>query len=145
MPAGNSAAAWNLLRLASLTGDQAMAERGEAAIKTSLAQAVRYPTGTSLLYTALDYALGPQDVVVLVAAAENDTVSQEMLSALRQRFLPRTLVLLADPNDARLNALTPLLQDKVALKGQTTAYLCRDETCQAPVISANALIALLEG
>ena len=144
VPSGNSAAAWNLLRLASLTGDQAMAERGEAAIKTSLAQAVRYPTGTSLLYTALDYALGPKEVVVL-AAAESDTVSQEMLAALRKRFLPRTLVLRADPDDARLNELTPLLQGKEAQKGQSTAYLCRGETCQAPVTSVDELIALLEG
>jgi len=142
VPSGNSAAAWNLLRLASLTGDQAMAERGEAAIKTSLAQAARYLTGTSLLYTALDYALGPQDVVVLAAA--DDGGSQKMLTALRQHFLPRTLVLLADPSDTRLNELTPLLQGKEARGGQTTAYLCRDETCQAPVTSAEELIALLE-
>jgi hypothetical protein len=142
VPSGNSAAAWNLLRLASLTADQGMLERGEATIKTSLAQAARYPTGTSLLYTALDYALGPKDVVVLVAA--NDGGNKEMLDALRGRFLPRTLVLLADPDDARLNELTPLLKGKETRDGHSTAYLCRDETCQAPVTSAAELIALLE-
>ncbi len=144
VPSGNSAAAWNLLRLASLTGDQAMTERGEAAIKPCLAQAARYPTGTSLLYTALDYALGPKDVVVL-AAVEGDAGSKAMLAALRERFLPRTLVLRADPNDTRLNELTPLLQGKEAREGQTSAYLCRDETCQAPVTSAEELIVQLKG
>lgn len=143
VPAGNSAAALNLLRLASLTGDQAMTERGEAVIKTSLAQAARYPTGTSLLYSALDYALGPKDVVVL-ASAENGTGKEEMLKAMRERFLPRTLVLCADSNDAILNELTPLLQGKEALNGQTTAYLCRGETCLAPVNNVDELIALLE-
>ena len=142
VPSGNSAAAWNLLRLASLTADHGMAERGEAAIKTCLAQAARYPTGTSLLYTALDYALGPKDVVVLAADSNGD--HKEMLTVLRKHFLPRTLVLLADPDDVRLNELTPLLQGKVTQDGQTTAYLCRDETCQAPVTDAEELIALLE-
>ncbi|WP_083552577.1 thioredoxin domain-containing protein [Syntrophotalea acetylenivorans] len=144
VPAGNSAAAWNLLRLAALTGDQAMTERGEAAIKTSLAQAARYPTGTSLLYCALDFALGPKDVVVL-ASDLNGTGMDKMLRALRERFLPRTLVLCADAEDTQLNELTPLLQGKAAIDGQTTAYLCRGETCQAPVTSVDELIAMLEG
>ncbi len=120
-----------------------MAERGEAAIKTSLAQAARYPTGTSLLYSALDYALGPKDVVVL-ASAEDSKGNEKMLKALRERFLPRTLVLCADSGDTRLNELTPLLQGKEARDGQTTAYLCRGETCQAPVTNVDELIALLE-
>jgi uncharacterized protein YyaL (SSP411 family) len=143
VPSGNSAAAWNLLRLASLTGDLAMAQRGEAVIKTSLAQAARVPTGTSLLYCALDFALGPKDVVVL-ANGENGTATDKMLKALRERFLPRTLVLCADAEDTQLNEITPLLQGKEALDGQTTAFLCRGETCQAPVTSVDALIDLLE-
>ncbi len=143
VPSGNSAAAWNLLRLASMTGDQAMAQRGEAVIKASLAQAARYPTGTSLLYCALDFALGPKDVVVL-AKGENGSGMEKMLATLRERFLPRTLVLCADADDTQLNELTPLLQGKESLEGQATAYVCRGETCQAPVTGVDELISLLE-
>ncbi len=77
-------------------------------------------------------------------AIADDGGSKEMLTAMRERFLPRTLVLLADPDDARLNELTPLLQGKETRDGQTTAYLCRGETCQAPVTNAEELISLLE-
>ena len=143
VPAGNSAAAWNLLRLAALTGDRAMADRGEAIIKTSLPQAQRFPTATSLLYTALDFALGPHQVIVL-AAGDDQAGLQAMLAALRERFLPGTLILLADANDARINNLTPLLHGKEAIDGKATAYLCRGETCQAPVTDAEALTALLD-
>ena len=120
-----------------------MSERGETALKTSLSQAARYPTGTSLLYTALDYALGPNEVVVLTPSDDRQGV-KEMLDALRNRFLPRTLVLLADPDDQELNRLTPLLQGKKTLDDKTTAYLCRGETCRAPTTSAEELIALLD-
>ncbi len=143
VPSGNSAAALNLLRLASLTGDLAMAQRGEAAIKTSLAQAVRRPTGCSLLFTALDYALGPKQVVVLAGNGDAEAY-QEMLTALRRKFLPRTLIMLSDPEDKKLHELTPLLQGKGPVEGKTTAYLCRDETCMAPATQVEELLERLE-
>lgn len=143
VPSGNAAAAWNLLRLAALTGDLAMAERGEAVLQTSLGPAAANPTGCSLLLTALDYALGPKDVVVLATGADED-LTRKMLTALRRRFLPRTLIITADPEDRRLHQLTPLTTDKEPLQGQTTAYLCRDQTCLAPATSVEELLARVD-
>lgn len=143
IPAGNSAVALNLLRLGSLTGDQDMEQRGEAVLKASLDQAKRYPTKTSLLRIALDYALGPKQVVVL-ATGESQEVADEMLKALRSRFLPRTMILKTDGETEKLAKLAPLVTGKEAQNGQTTAYLCRDQTCLAPAKNAEELIELLK-
>ena len=143
IPAGNSAASLNLLRLGSLTGDRSMEKRGELVLKASLAQALPYPTKTSLLRIALDFALGPQQVVVLTPG-DNPEVLDGMLKALRSRFLPHTLILQNVPDDGQLAQLAPLVQGKTALKGRTTAYLCRGQTCLPPVQTVEELVGLLE-
>ncbi len=143
LPSGNSAAALNLLRLGSLTGERDLEKRGEAVLKASLDQAESYPTSTSLLLQALDFALGPKQTVVLVSG-ENDETAEGMLKALRSRFLPRTLILKTDPGQEQLTDIAPLVRGKTARNGQTTAYLCRGRTCQAPVQSPEELVELLE-
>ncbi|MEZ4599001.1 MAG: thioredoxin domain-containing protein [Syntrophotaleaceae bacterium] len=143
VPAGNSAAAYNLLRLGRLTGDRAMEKRGEEVVKASLPHAARYPTRTSLLRTALDYALGPRQVVVL-APGENPEIVEDMLRALRSRFLPRTLVLKNGPGAEDLAKYAPLVEGKGAINGRTAAYICRGQTCLPPVQSVEELVELLE-
>ncbi len=143
VPSGNAAAAWNLLRLAALTGDLDMAKRGEAVLQASLGPAAANPTGCSLLLTALDYALGPKDVVVL-ATGNDEKLTRQMLTTLRRRFLPRTLIIKADPQNRHLQQLTPLTADKEPLQGQTTAYLCRDQTCLAPATTVDELLARID-
>jgi hypothetical protein len=143
LPAGNSAAALNLLRLGCLTGDQALEKSGEAILKASLEQAENYPIRTSLLLQALDFALGPQQTVVLVPG-ENGEATEAMLKALRSRFLPRTLILKAGSAAEQLADIAPLVRGKTAQNGKCTAYLCRGRTCMAPVQSAEELIELLD-
>jgi uncharacterized protein YyaL (SSP411 family) len=143
VPAGNSAAVLNLLRLADLTGDEAMAGRGESVLRQSLGKAARYPAGCSLLLSALDYALGPKQTVVLVPG-ENSEETEAMLKVLRSRFLPRTLILKTDPAGERLADMAPPVRGKTARNEQATAYLCRGQTCLAPVQSAEELVELLE-
>jgi uncharacterized protein len=143
LPSGNSAAALNLLRLGSLTGERDLEKRGEAVLKASLEQVERYPTNSSLLLQALDFALGPKQIVVLVPG-ENGETTEAMLMALRSRFLPRTLILKTDPAEESLAAIALPVRGKTARNGQTTAYLCRGRTCLAPVQSVEELVELLK-
>lgn len=60
MPSGNSVAALNLLRLASLTGEEKLLQLAQGHLK-SFAEAVeQYPAGFPMYLTALDHALSPK-------------------------------------------------------------------------------------
>lgn len=143
VPAGNSVAALVLLQLAVMTGDGALEEAGEAILKASAQQMDKYPTGSAQLLIALDFALGPRQVLVLAGDPATPR-AKAMLQPLRQRFLPRTLVLWRRPEDTALDELAPVVRGKLPLDDGVTAFLCREQTCLEPARSPEELAALLD-
>jgi uncharacterized protein YyaL (SSP411 family) len=144
IPSGNSVAAFNLLRLGRLTGRGNLEERGEELLKGWMARVNRYPSAYSQYLIALDYALGTKSEVVL-AGEKEDLSTAELLIRLRSRFLPHTLVLLRQPNDQDLAAISDLAEGKEMIQGKAAAYICRDRTCMQPVTEAEELTRILEG
>lgn len=143
VPAGNSVAALVLLQLAVMTGDRSLEEAGEAVLRASAQQMNKYPTGSAQLLLALDFALGPRQVLVL-AGDPTTPRAKAMLRTLRQRFRPRTLVLWRRPQDAALDELAPVVRGKRPLDDGVTAYLCREQACLEPARSPEELAALLD-
>ncbi|KIH77008.1 hypothetical protein SAMN05660860_00523 [Geoalkalibacter ferrihydriticus] len=144
VPAGSSLAVLNLLRLGRLSGDAQLEQRGEDLLARLLPAAIQNPQAFSQLLIALDYALGPREEVV-IALPDADARPTEMLKVLRQKLRPRTLVLLRRPDDAVLEHLAAPVRDKQVVDGRITAWLCRDQSCQAPVTSAEELEKMLAG
>lgn len=66
----------------------------------------------------------------------------EMLAAIRGRFLPNKALLLASGSD--ISRLAPFARELVPVKGKAAAYVCSDHICQLPVTGAAELIDLLE-
>jgi len=66
---------------------------------------------------------------------------ETLLSAIRQRYMPNLVLALADENS--LSELAKGLG--VAENGKVAAYVCKNNTCNLPVHSAEELIALLDG
>lgn len=138
LPAAGSIAVFNLLRLARLSGDLSLEERGEQMLARLLPAASKNPMAFSQLLMALDYALGPrEEVVIALPHAEADPT--EMLRILRKTLRPRTLVLVRRPNDPELESLTAAVRGKQAVNQQITAWLCRNQSCHAPILSADDL------
>jgi uncharacterized protein YyaL (SSP411 family) len=143
LPAGNSAAAFVLLRLARMTGRSELEQAAESTL-ASFGSVAQRPAGHTLFLLALDFALGPSfEVVVAGDPASADT--RTMLAAFQRRFLPH-LVLLQRPEGGAppITALAPFTLDQKSRAGKATAYVCRDFACRAPVTDVAAALAALD-
>ena len=131
LPSGNSVAAWNLLRLARLTGRGELEEHGRRAL-AAFGSAARMPSAHTLYLLALDFALGPSFEAV-VAGDEAAPDTRAMLAAFHARYLPH-VVLLHRPegDDPPITRLAPFAREQKSRAGKATAYVCKNFACRAP-------------
>jgi uncharacterized protein YyaL (SSP411 family) len=143
LPSGNSVAAWNLLRLARLTGQSALEEAARRTL-AAFGSAARAPAAHTLYLLALDLALGPSfEVVIAGDPAASDT--RAMLRAFQARYLPH-LVLLQRPegDEPAITALAPFTLDQTSRGGKATAYVCRNYACRAPTPDVAQALSFLD-
>jgi uncharacterized protein YyaL (SSP411 family) len=137
IPAGGSAAAFGLLRLAALTGEH----RYEAAAVSQLALlheiAGRYPSAFGHLLQALDFHLRPTREVAIVGPPE---ARQALVDVVRSTFRPDLVLTGGDGEDA---AGIPLLEGRSPVDGQAAAYVCEHFACRRPVTAPDELAAAL--
>lgn len=141
-PSGNSVAALNLLRLAQMTDTPEWSAMGMAAIK---AFARRTPAAIPQLMVAADWALS-KPVQIVVAGLPQAADTRAMLAAVRERFIPHRVLLLADggPQQAELASMLPFVRDMGAKDGRATGYVCENYACQLPVNDLEAFKAQLD-
>ena len=75
---------------------------------------------TRSFLSAVAFLMGPSYSVVLVGDLKQKDTS-EMLTALKQHYLPTTAIALKHPSTAGLGYSQ--------IEGKATAYVCRDQTC----------------
>jgi uncharacterized protein YyaL (SSP411 family) len=138
LPSGNGAAAIVLLRLFSLTGVEEYRRRAEEILRLFHEPARKNPFGYVTCLEALERYLGDGTEIVLVGAA--GTPSFELERAVAESYVPHLSIVRADPDDA---SPPPLAQDRPAVGGRPTAYVCRHFSCSRPLTSADDLRALL--
>jgi uncharacterized protein len=143
-PSGNSVAAMVLLRLARITGDPSLEKRADDLMLAFSGIVERYPSAHTQLLGALDLALGPAGEIVIAGEPASEE-ARAMVHAVRRRFLPRQVLLMNSPGEARvLHAVAPALRAQAPVGGRATAYLCENFACKAPVTDAGSLEALLD-
>ena len=138
-PSGDSIAALNLLRLAELTDDDRFRQR---ALEVLGALASRIEAMPALL-VALDWAL-EQPVEVVLVRSRGDA-GEPLLQVVRRAFLPNAVRVLAEEGegfDAQARG-SPLLEGRRALKGKSTAYVCRKRVCDLPTSDPQVLASQL--
>ena len=138
LPAGNSVAALNLLRLAELTGEERYRERAEAAFRAFGRVVARAPGALPRMLVALDFFLDRAKEVVIVAPEKSDAGA--LLAAVRRTFVPNRVIVstTADRVEA-LGALAPVVADKLAIGGRPTAYVCEARRCDLPATDPEVL------
>jgi uncharacterized protein len=134
IPSGNSSAAFGLLRLAALSGERRYAEQAEAVFRLFAGPAVQHPESFAHLLRAIDFRLSPTKEVALVG---DDLAALARL--VRSEHRPH-LVLAAGPEGSKA---PELLEDRPAIDGKPTAYVCESFACKAPVADPESLAALL--
>jgi uncharacterized protein YyaL (SSP411 family) len=144
-PSGNSLAAEALLRLALFTGDVAYEHAGLSALRLIRDAMAGAPTGFGQALCALDLYLGPSKEVAIIgdpADADTRALAAEVTNAV---YRPNVVLAVAPPGDERAALSVPLLRDRVATDGRSTAYVCERFTCKVPVTEGAALRTQLLG
>ncbi len=133
-PAGNSMAAFVLLRLARIYGDTELEGQAVGVFRLAHSLMERAPAAVSHLLCALDLHFAPPQEIAVVGDSE------ELRPAALAGYRPNAVFAFsAEPTDA-----VPLLADKALVDGRAAAYVCERFACQRPVTTADELRALLE-
>jgi len=143
-PSGNSVAALNLLRLQELTTDDRYRQRAERTLRAFGDRLAQAPAALSEMLLAVDFQVDTPKEVVIVAPASREEAAP-LLAKLRSTFLPnRVLVVAVEGADlAAQSKVVPLLEGKVARKGEATAYVCQRRVCKLPTSDPEVFARLL--
>jgi uncharacterized protein len=133
IPAGQSAAALGLLRLAALTGEHRYEEAALGVIRLMHTIAPEHPVGFGHLLQAIDFHVSPVREVALVGP---DRAPLERV--VRSRFRPRIVIAGGEPDGV------PLLEGREPVDGRAAAYVCEHFACRRPVTEPGELAALLD-
>ncbi len=132
IPAGNSSAAYGLLRLAALSGEHEYERRAEGVLQLLHEIAPRHPQAFAHLLQALDFRLAQTKEVAL---AGTDTAELERV--VRSKFRPHIVLAGGEPDGV------PLMEGREPVDGRAAAYVCEQFSCRQPVTNAHELEALL--
>lgn len=170
MPSGNSAAALNLVRLAKLTGRQEFSEKASKLFGAFKPQIEAYPTGHTFMLLALMRIYQPSSEVVLVPghdlingitrsknidnaelSVNSDDLTGDsigrigMLDIVREKFNPFLSVIVYSEKHKEIADIIPHIKNYRRVGENSTAYVCRNFSCSAPVSSSKELKLLLDG
>jgi uncharacterized protein YyaL (SSP411 family) len=141
IPSGSSSAALGLLRLADLTGEARYRRHAEGVLKLLAPATARRPDAFGHLLQALDLATSPGGELAIIWPEEADAGSAApLLEIFHARYRPH-FVLAGGPEGS---AAPPLLNGRGALDGKPAAWICRNFSCQAPLVDPARLGAELE-
>ncbi len=139
-PSGNSVAADVLLRLHALTGEERYLTHAEALLLLLRDAMARQPLAFGHMLAVLERLLGRAQEVVIVGDPAS-AATQRLLTVVRKRFLPHT-VLAGAASDAAAQAAAveiPLLAGRTQLNDAPTAYVCENFACQLPTTDPTIL------
>jgi len=132
-PAGNSMAAFVLLRLARIYGDGELEKQAVGVFRLTQSLMERAPAAVSHLLCALDLHFSPPQEIAVVGD------SPELRRVALGGYRPNSVFAFApEPTEA-----VPLLAGKGLADGSPAAYVCERFACQRPVTTADELRALL--
>jgi uncharacterized protein YyaL (SSP411 family) len=135
-PSGNAMAAGVLLRLSLLTGEGSYWDKAAGATAGLYEMMARHPGSFAQWLSNATFILGePQEVAIIGAPEAPDTAA--LLAVLRETYRPALVLALASGEHEA--ELIPLLQQREAIGGQATAYVCRRFVCRQPVTDPEAL------
>jgi uncharacterized protein YyaL (SSP411 family) len=132
IPAGQSAAALGLLKLAALTGEYRYEEAALGAIRLLHTIAPEHPQAFGHLLQAIDFHVSPTREVALVGP-DRAPLERVVFGDLR----PHVVVAGGECDGV------PLLAGREPVDGRAAAYVCERFVCQRPVTEPDELAALL--
>ncbi|MHC5123870.1 MAG: thioredoxin domain-containing protein [Planctomycetota bacterium] len=140
-PSGNSVATAELIRLFELTGNRDYFLTAQKTLRLFQEDLKRRGTSLTELLAATDLWLGARTQIVIAGKLQADP-TQKILKSLRGHFLPRTVLLVRDPetNAQELDRVAAIVKAHDPIEGKVTVYLCEDFVCKSPVTEYDAFL-----
>jgi uncharacterized protein YyaL (SSP411 family) len=137
MPSGNARAASVLNRLGLLSGNPEYLSCANNSVAAMTSNMARYPMGFGEWLSVASVMLGkPRELALIGEPGELEEFKQMLNSAYRPN-----LSVAAGTEQA--SSKVPLLAGRSRIDGKSTAYLCQQFSCNAPVTDANQLARML--
>ena len=131
MPSGNSVAAYNLIRLARLTGRKDMEELADRQLKVFTSSTAEYPLGYSFYLFALLFALYPSEEIVCIMKNQKDL--EALNQTISRSFMPsKTFLVITKDNEALIHDIAAFTASYLLKDDQTTYYICQNNACAPP-------------
>jgi len=140
IPSGNSIGAFNLIRLARITGESSLGERAYEMLK-GFGKNIKenLESHSIFLIVYMNYIRPSRQIVI--ASHKEDGLFKEMISKVSKRFMPFTMILL---NDGTLKDIVPFAENEKMINNKTTAYICENFSCNKPVDNILDFVNLLD-
>lgn len=142
LPSANSVALLNLLKLGRLTADAGFRDKAGRLLAAFGAAVSGSPSAHAMFLCALDFAFGPAyEVVVAGRAGAADT--EELLKALRKRFIPNKVVVFQSTDERPSPVLERAGFAGGLLEGKAAAHICENFACKLPTTDAGKMLRML--
>ena len=145
-PSGNSVAVEVLLKLAAYTGEEKYRDHAARVLRKLGPVLEKHPYGFARMLGALDlYLSGGQEIAVI--GTYDDPIIQTLLREINKPYLPNKVISISQPDfDQGFPKDQPIafMNDRPAVNGQPTVYVCENFACKPPVITPEALAKLLQ-
>ena len=142
VPSGNSVAMLNLVRLGRIKADPELERKAEAIGQAFSRIIEKGPVGFTMLMSALDFALGPSQEIV-IAGDLHAVDTKDMLKALRKEFIPNKVVIFRPDGECEITHISEYTKNLPGRKGKATAYVCRNFNCALPETEPGKMLELL--
>jgi uncharacterized protein YyaL (SSP411 family) len=138
IPSGNAMAAEVLLRLAAYTAADEYRRPAEEMLAAMIPAMQQYAGGFGHWLSALTFHLAPAREIALIGGPTDDDM-RALLKVVFNTYRPHQVVALTTPDEETATNLIPLLAGRPQRDGRSTAYVCQQFVCQAPVTDPESL------
>jgi uncharacterized protein len=132
IPSGNSIMILNLLRLSKITANTDYEEKAAIMNRTFSRIISPSPSAFSQSLTGFDFAFGPS-MEIVISSNEYDHIAGLMVEEIRRLYIPTKIVLLKTAAN-NLQKIAPYISGQNPINGQTAVYVCRNFSCESPII-----------
>nr|WP_300094996.1 thioredoxin domain-containing protein [Sedimentibacter sp.] len=142
VPSGNSVAAYNLMRLSRITGNNRIEELAIKQIDFLSSYIESYPAGYTFALLAVLYELYPSMEAVCLAIDEEDL--NEIRKNLRHLPLVNTSVVAVKQSYVEeTSKFINYLKDYKLKDNKTTYYICKNKNCSLPITDIDELLKII--
>ena len=130
-PSGTSTSVFALLRVYELTGKESYLDYANQVLSQYNTAASQNPFNFPHFLAALDF-MHSSPVTIVFAGDRSKKSMQELIEVAHRTYLSSRILAFADD--------VSISEGKEPVKGQATAYICRNRTCEQPLTSPDVLI-----